>query len=315
MAPTYKIALIQLHPKPMRIEANYTKAATFIREAAKKGAQLAVLPEYHLTNWVPEDPEFSDLCGQWEIYLNKYRALAKECNICIVPGTIVERHGERLVNVAYFIGNEGSILGRYEKKNLWHPERPHLTSSTHDPHEVIQTPLGPVGLLICWDLAFPEAFRELIAGGAKIIIIPTFWTLTDTSPYALRINPLSEALFLSSTLTSRAYENTCAVVFVNAGGPSPSPSSSPPKPNSNKNSPPTSSHYAGMSRITLPLLGALGDETKDSRTEGMSIVDLDMRVLEEAEANYKVREDLKREDWWYGYRHGKKGKGVGGVKL
>lgn len=109
----------------MQIESNYTKAARFVQDAAGQGAHLAVLPEYHLTNWVPHDAKFSDLCGQWEIYLNRYRALAKEHNICIVPGTIVERHPDektgdhKLVNVAYFIDNKGEILGRYQKKNLW----------------------------------------------------------------------------------------------------------------------------------------------------------------------------------------------------
>ncbi|KAL9030138.1 MAG: hypothetical protein Q9196_001712 [Gyalolechia fulgens] len=281
----------------MRIEANYAKAAQFIHEAARQGAQLAVLPEYHLTNWIPEDPNFSHLCGQWEFYLNKYRTLAKEHNICIVPGTIVERHEDeqtkeqKLINVAYFIDNEGQLLGRYQKKNLWHPERPHLTSSTHDPHEVIQTPLGPIGLLICWDLAFPEAFRELITAGAKIIIIPTFWTRSDCSPYGLSINPQTETLFLDSVLTARAFENTCAVIFVNAGGPAGSS-----HPHSN---------YAGLSRVAVPFLGALGGETRDSSVEGMSVVDLDMRHVEEAEANYKVREDLAREDWYYIYRRGR----------
>lgn len=142
-----------------------------------------------------------------------------------------------------------------------HPERPYLTSSTHKPHDVIETPVGPVGLLICWDLAFPEAFRELITAGAKIIIVPTFcmipspfrgigpyprrllplvsngadWsigTLTDCSEYGLSVNPRSEALFLESTITSRTFENTCTVVFVNAGGPVGSPNS----------------NYAGLSR-------------------------------------------------------------------
>jgi apolipoprotein N-acyltransferase len=51
------------------------------------------------------------------------------------------------------------------------PEREHLTSSGRDVHEVFDTPIGKVGLLICWDLAFPEAFRELIAGGAKIMYV------------------------------------------------------------------------------------------------------------------------------------------------
>ena len=109
----------------MQIESNYARAAEYIATAASQGAQLAVLPEYHLTNWVPDDPEFSGLCDQWELYLNKYQALAKKHNICIVPGTIVERHQDektqesKLLNIAYLIGNDGAILGRYQKKNLW----------------------------------------------------------------------------------------------------------------------------------------------------------------------------------------------------
>ena len=131
----------------MQVENNYQKAETFIRSAALQGAELAVLPEYHLTNWVPAEPGFKDACAGWETYLNKYRALAKECNISIVPGTIVELHrdssvdqtgvvegmdignGERLINVAYFIDNEGQIAGKYVKKNLWGSiERSHLIS-------------------------------------------------------------------------------------------------------------------------------------------------------------------------------------------
>ena len=85
-----------------------------------------MLPEYHLTNWLPKDPSFAGLCDQWETYLKKYQDLAKECGICIVPGTIVEGHrGEekeedRLLNVCYFIGKEGEIVGKYVKKNLWY---------------------------------------------------------------------------------------------------------------------------------------------------------------------------------------------------
>ena len=98
----------------MDIKANFEKAATFIRSAAGQGAQLAVLPEYHLTNWLPNDPDFLGLCDKWETYLIKYQELAKECSICIVPGTIVESHrgasnaSDRLLNVAYFINADGS---------------------------------------------------------------------------------------------------------------------------------------------------------------------------------------------------------------
>lgn len=254
---------------------------------------MAVLPEYHLTNWTPKDKRFSEICNDWETYLTKYQALAKDLNICIVPGTIVERHVEntgdneedKLLNPAYFISNDGSIIGKYVKKNLWHPEREHLTSSTTDSHQVFDTPLGKVGLLICWDLAFPEAFRELIAQGARLIIIPSFWTLNDCSSTGRAYNPSAEALFLDSTLTARTFENTCAVVFCNAGGPH-------------------EEGYAGLSQISVPFQGPIA--RLGSGAEGMIVADLDMNVLDVAEENYKVRQDLAREDWHYTYRHDKK---------
>jgi len=235
------------------------------------------------TKWLPDDPNFASLCAQYQTYLDSYLKLAADLNICIVPGTIVEKHEDDLINVAYFISNEGKILGRYQKKNLWHPERPHLTSSAHEPHETFDTPLGKVGMLICWDLAFPEAFRELIAGGAKIIIIPTFWNLSDCNPAGLAHNPQSEALFLDSTLTSRTFENTCAIIFANAGGPVGKA---------------TTGSYAGLSQVTVPFKGAMG---KLGTEEGMSVVELDMQILEDAESNYKVREDMGREGWHYEY--------------
>ncbi|CAI6340331.1 unnamed protein product [Periconia digitata] len=300
MTQIVKVAVIQLYPKPLQLEHNFNKAANFVRSAAAQGAELAVLPEYHLTNWKPKEPGFAELCTQWELYLNKYKALAKECGICIVPGTIVESHPDedkeenRLLNVAYFIDHQGEVVGKYVKKNLWGPERDHLTASTrHEIHEVFDTPIGKVGLLICWDLAFPEAFRELIAQGAKIIIIPTFWTLNDCNEAGLKINPSAEALFLDSMLTARAFENTCAIVFSNAGGP-------------------PGRGYAGLSQVTAPFIGAL--TRMGSCTEGMIVVDLDMQILEDAEANYQVRADLASEDWHYDYRHTRRGVGRGEVR-
>jgi predicted amidohydrolase len=75
---------------------------------------------------MPKADGFVELCEQWETYLKKYQDLAKECGICIVPGTIVESHKgaekeeDRLLNVAYFIDDQGQIRGKYVKKNLWY---------------------------------------------------------------------------------------------------------------------------------------------------------------------------------------------------
>jgi predicted amidohydrolase len=267
----------------MSPDYNHAKAISFIRRAASESCDLAVLPEYHLTNWLPSDPNFIGLCSQSQKYIDSYRSLAKELHINIVPGTIVEQRGNELHNIAYFISNDGEILGQYQKKNLWHPERPHLTSSQHAPHEAFDTPLGKVGMLICWDLAFPEAFRELVAGGAQIIIIPTFWNLSDCNAAGLAANPRAEALFLESTLVARAFENTALIVFANAGAPV------------GKS---TKGAYAGLSQVTVPFKGALGMLGEE---EGMSVVEVDMQILEDAEANYKVREDMRRPGWHYEY--------------
>ena len=68
------------------------------------------------------------------------------------------------------------------------------------------------------------------------------------------------------------------------------------------------SMYAGLSRVVMPFVGGLGDETKDTNKEGMSVVDVDMEMVEEAEKNYKVRADIEGEGWHYTYRHKDSGK-------
>ncbi|KAI1175638.1 carbon-nitrogen hydrolase [Nemania sp. FL0916] len=280
MAPVHKVALVQLYPIPLSPSKNFEKAASFIRDAAAKGCHLAVLPEYHLTSWVPDEPGFKDACNESLPYIQKYQDLAKELKICIVPGSIIKPDRDTLLNIAYFISWDGIIAGHYQKKNLWHPERPHLESSAHEPHRTFDTPLGRVGLLICWDLAFPEACRELIRDGAKIICIPAFWLMRDVPDEGYALNPEGEAVFLNSTVVARAFENTCAIVFVNAGGP----------PEEGENS-----VYAGLSQVAVPHLGALG---RLGGAEGMSIVDLDMHVLDVAEDSYKIRADLQKNSWY-----------------
>jgi len=208
-----------------------------------------------------------------------------------------------LVNVAYFIDNKGKILSRYVKVNLWGTsERPYLTSAGRAPHVAFDTPLGRMGLLICWDLgkdifrisfslylqaliAFPEAWRELIADGAKIICLPTFWTLSAPNDAGLKWNVDAERVFVDTTVTARACENTCAVIMSNAGGP-------PNKP---------SKLYQGDSCVTVPFLGPISKLAGPD--EGMIITDLDMQIVEDAEKDYQIRADMARADWHYDYRH------------
>jgi|TARA_R110002003_G_scaffold44_15_gene3375 predicted amidohydrolase len=75
-----------------------------------------------------------------------------------------------------------------------------------------------------------------------------------------------------------------AIVFANAGGPA-------------------GRGYAGLSQVTVPFVGPLSK--LGGSAEGMAVVDIDMQILEDAEANYKVRSDIASEGWHYDYRHSK----------
>ncbi|OLN90164.1 putative nitrilase [Colletotrichum chlorophyti] len=305
---TFKVALIQTSPKVLQPELNFAHAAEQIRLAAKRGASLAVLPEYHLTGWVPDEPSFALSAEDAYRFQQRYQSLAAESHINICAGSIVyhapkqqqsvgnmDKDKPTLLNTSYFIDHEGQLLGAYTKTNLWIPERHHLTSSvdyarqsTTDtgssfatPHQVIDTPLGPLGILICWDLAFPEAFRQLVLAGARIIIIPSYWTLSDMSEEGLAYNANCEKMFVQSTLTTRAFENTAAIIYCNATGP-------------------PEDGFFGCSQVSLPIVGTVPGSFTDGE-EGMRVVDVDMRVVDLAERNYKVRQDLRRDDWHYGY--------------
>ena len=114
-----------------------------------------------------------------------------------------------------------------------------------------------------------------------IVLLLTYsGTPHDASPDCIKYNPNTEALFLETTLTARCFENTCGIIFCNAAGPS--------------------NDFLGLSQITLPLVGPVA---KMGSEEGIRVADMDMKVVEVAEQNYKVRQDIKKEDWHYVYRH------------
>lgn len=249
-----------------------------------------ILPEYHLASWSPSHPDFLSACRESVNYLPKYQKLAQELNINIIPGTICEpvdhvTKGEsndttiQLRNIAYFIAaGTGAILSSYQKRNLWHPERPYLAASDSSAHLAFDTPLvrndgQPLraGLLICWDLAFPEAFRALVADGANVIFIPAWWHTTDLDEIGLNLNPDSERAFLENVTTARAFEGAVAVVFCNAGG---------------------------LSGVSMPILGT--PKRIPVGVSGMEVMDIDVDALRVAEENYKIRMDILNPSYHYG---------------
>ncbi len=138
--------------------------------------QLLVLPElatsgYHLTT------EEGQLCGlkpEAEVFRRWARMLNDDA--ALVVG-FCEPEGETLYNSAVVIDRSG-VLQTYRKTHLWDTEKTIFTPGSDRP-PVVDTPAGRLGVLICYDLEFPEMPRQLALAGADLIAVPTNWPLGE----------------------------------------------------------------------------------------------------------------------------------------
>jgi N-carbamoylputrescine amidase len=160
-----------------------------IREAAALGSELVVLPELHLGKYFcqVEDHSFFDLAqsipGETTEILS---VLAKELNIVIVS-TIFERRAAGLYhNTAVVFDKDGSLAGKYRKMHI--PDDPGFYEKYYfTPGDLgftpIETSIGKLGVLICWDQWYPEAARLMALAGADLLIYPTAigWDKNDTA--------------------------------------------------------------------------------------------------------------------------------------
>lgn len=143
--------------------------APLIAKAAEKKADLIVLPELLTCKGVTHN--YADLAeavpGPTTDYFGK---LARKFDCYIVAG-FPERDGREVFNVAVLLGPDGNIVGKYRKTTLPREEiQQGISPGTEYP--VFETRFGKVGMMICYDVFFPEVARELAARGAEIIALP-----------------------------------------------------------------------------------------------------------------------------------------------
>ena len=107
---------------------------------------------------------------------DKFRQMAAEHKIWLIPGSLFERAGGKIYNTAPVIDPEGRVIGRYRKMFPFRPFENHVESGTE--FMVFDVPeVGRFGMSICYDMWFPETSRTLAAMGAEVILHPS---LTDT---------------------------------------------------------------------------------------------------------------------------------------
>lgn len=190
-----RVAVIQQSNTPQR-DANQAKSTRHIREAAARGAKLVLLQELHTSLYFcqTEDPGCFDLAesipGPTTDWLS---ALSAELGIVIV-GSLFERRASGLYhNTAVVLDADGSLAGRYRKMHI--PDDPGFyekfyftpgDSQTEGPAAgflPIQTSVGKLGVLVCWDQWYPEAARLMALAGAELLLYPTAigWDPADSS--------------------------------------------------------------------------------------------------------------------------------------
>lgn len=188
-----KIALIQQSNSANRSE-NVAKLERNIRSCASSGAQLIVLQELHngLYFCQTEDPAIFD---QAETIpgpsTDSFGKLAKELGVVIVLSLFEKRAAGLYHNTAVVIEKDGTIAGKYRKMHI--PDDPAYYEKFYFTpgdlgFEPIQTSVGKLGVLVCWDQWYPEAARLMAMAGADLLIYPTAigWESTDAENEKLR---------------------------------------------------------------------------------------------------------------------------------
>ncbi len=173
-----KIGIIQQHNKADR-DDNKRRLAEKIRGLAAKGAELVVLQELHNGLYFCQE-ENVDTFNQAEPIPGPstefYGALAKELGVVIVTSLFERRATGLYHNTAVVLEKDGTIAGKYRKMHI--PDDPGYYEKFYfTPGDLgfqpIDTSVGRLGVLVCWDQWYPEAARLMALAGAEILIYPT----------------------------------------------------------------------------------------------------------------------------------------------
>lgn len=208
----FKMAICQnkpLHDKHKTVQ----HVLNMIKKAADNGANLVTLPEMFYFPY-----EIGELIKQEESNKETVSILqssAKENRVHLCTGTTVEKVGDKRFNKSYLISPKGEILLEYSKCHLYDVEFKELKIRESDYFssgsslDVVDTELGKIGIIICYDIRFPEMARALALKGAEIILVPAaFNTISGNAHWHLffRTRAIENQVFMSAACPARDAE-------------------------------------------------------------------------------------------------------------
>ena len=201
MQKAIKAAAVQFNIALGNIDKNLSYVTAKLRELAQDGVELAVLPEMWSCGFAYR--ELNQLAQRTPVLVRQLQDLSRELSIVIV-GSLPEPHGEKVYNTAYVI-DRGAVAGSYRKMHLFSLMNEDRHLDRGERHLVADTSVGRIGVIICYDLRFPELSRRLAVEGADIIVVPGEW-------------PKPREEHWRTLLRARAIENQLFVIAANTCG-------------------------------------------------------------------------------------------------
>ena len=198
-------ACVQFDVRPGDVAANRASMRAGVEEAVAAGAKLCVLPELWSTSFLAQfDDSTVAEAAQAEQELVD---LSREHSLVVI-GSTIEVSGELVFNTAR-VHQRGQLLGSYRKIHLFPPNLEHRRHARGNDPCLVDTEFGRIGVMICYDLRFPELARYYFHQGADLLVVPGQW-------------PEARAQHWRTLLRARAIENQMFVIGCNRTGQEPS---------------------------------------------------------------------------------------------
>ncbi len=203
-----KVACIQMDMAFAKPDENFGKAVELVREAARNGADVAVLPETWNVGFFPHEG-LAELADNDGCRVRKvFGSLARELNMNIVAGSVANRRADGIYNTCLVFDREGECVAEYDKTHLFSPmgEDDFFNKGDHVSTFVLDG--IKCGVIICYDVRFPELVRTMSVKGLDVLFMVSQW-------------PLVRVPHLDALTKARAIENQMFVVCCNSAGTAP----------------------------------------------------------------------------------------------
>ena len=201
MQNSVKAAAVQFTIALGDVEANLSHVKGALQRLALQGVELAVLPEMWSCGFAYRDLNL--LAQRTPELLQELESLSRDLGMTIV-GSLPEAHGAKVFNTAYVV-DRGRLAGSYRKLHLFSLMGEDRALDSGAAVLVAPTSIGKIGVMICYDLRFPELARRLTLEGAEIIVVPGEWPKPREEHWRI-------------LLRARAIENQLFVVAANCCG-------------------------------------------------------------------------------------------------